>query len=202
MKLLLLFLTVYFISNSQSATINIVPENRNFHNITFSEQFTLPKSYPKSGIFYLELRNTEKANVTTKEEILEPLMEIFEFLKDSKPVTAFELLGETSTKHFKGNFIISNRYEVSLESTGDNVHVEMKIKNEDGWRSFNLIPFLIKFFNSKEVEMKFLGKTFINFQKDDVMSESFNPSVLLHKTKILDKKITKFQRALGKTSFL
>jgi hypothetical protein len=202
MKLLLLFLTVYFISNSQSATINIVPENRNFHNITFSEQFTLPKSYPKSGIFYLELRNTEKANVTTKEEILEPLMEIFDFLKDSKPVTAFELLGETSTKHFKGNFIISNRYEVSLESTGDNVHVEMKIKNEDGWRSFNLIPFLIKFFNSKEVEMKFLGKTFINFQKDDVMSESFNPSVLLHKTKILDKKITKFQRALGKTSFL
>jgi hypothetical protein len=202
MKLLLLFLTVCFISNSQSAIINIVPENRNFHNTTFTEQFTLPKSYPKSGIFFLELRGTEKANVTTKEEIIDPLMDIFEFLQDKKPVTAFNLVGENATKPFKGKFIISNRYEVSLESKGDNVFVEMKIKNEDGWKSYNLLPFLIKFFNPKDVDLKFIGKSYTNFQKDDVMSESFNPSVLLHKTKILDKKITKFQRALGNTSFL
>ena len=187
--LLLVFITI------ANAGIVIEPENRSDRNITFTEQFTLPNSYPETGKFIVKLTNTEKAKISNEKEILDEMNTILIFLKDEKYTKTFELKeGKEELKNFKGKFVVAEKFEFTIESIDNDVNFTMEIKDTEGFKSYNLMPFLFKFFNAKEIDFKF--ETDIHFSKDDLMSESFNPPVLIHKTKILDQKITKFQRAL------
>eukprot|EP01080_Neovahlkampfia_damariscottae_P003249 gene3249-5692_t len=189
--LFLLFITISY------AAIVIVPENRNDQNITFTEQFTLPHEYPTTGKFVVTLSQTEKAKVTNEKEILDYIHDVLEFIRDDEYNKTFQLKeGKEEKKNFKGTFSVPEKYELNIESTDDNVNFTMEMTDVDGFKSYNLMPFLFKFFSPKDIDFKFEGESTVKFSKDDIMSESFNPPVLLHKTKILDKKITKFQRAL------